>query len=385
MASIFKRPDGPHYFAAFRDALGRRKQRTTKTTDRTLAIDLAIKWERAAASGRAGTFVEANARKVLSEIHESVHGTPITFHTTAGWVDEWLLGRAGTAAPGTVERYKSTCNAFIKFLGEKSKLALGTVQPADVRRFRDKMQVDGYSAATCNQTLKILSGPFGQAHRLGLIPTNPIHGVHSLRDDVTGAKRVPFTREQLGDILKASPNEDWRGLVLLGALAGLRLMDAAQLRWQDIDFDGGMIRVVTRKRRHAIQVPLHPSLLAWLSKRTRGVGLAHVMPSLAERSGTGRSGLSSEFKKIMKAAKVVGAAVRQGKGEGRSTSALSFHSTRHYFANAMAAAGIPADVRMRLTGHQDAKSHAVYTADEIQSLQAAVRAVPALVASEVAA
>ena len=90
-----------------------------------------------------------------------------------------------------------------------------------------------------------------------------------------------------------------------------------------------------------------------------------VLPSLAGKSGSGKSGLSMAFKKIMERAGIVGEIARQGHGAGRTTSTLSFHSTRHFFVSALSAGGVPADVRQRLAGHTDVKMHAVYAAHEM--------------------
>ena len=60
------------------------------------------------------------------------------------------------------------------------------------------------------------------------------------------------------------------------------------------------------------------------------------------------------------------APARQKIGEkGRNVSALSFHSLRHSFTSAMANANVPAEIRQKLTGHADSKSHATYTHHEL--------------------
>jgi integrase len=63
---------------------------------------------------------------------------------------------------------------------------------------------------------------------------------------------------------------------------------------------------------------------------------------------------------------------------GRNVSLLSFHSLRHSFTSALAAAGVPAEVRQKLTGHADAKSHAVYTHHEFETIRQALSAVARL-------
>ena len=377
MASIFRIPRSPFYFAAFRDAMGRRCQRTTKTGERSKALRIAMEFERASAAGREGVLTEAACRKVLSQLHEQTTGKPLAFYSVESWINEWLANCAGTAAPRTLERYAGTCRDFLAAIGERSKVALAALTVEDLRQYRDALKMQGRSPATCNQSLKILRAPLEEARRLGHVPVNPAHGVKALKDS-SAAKREAFTADQIAMLLDAAKGTDWQGCILFGALCGLRLKDAANVTWACLDMDAGLLKMTTAKRGVGVTVPLHPALVKWLASRPRGVGKAPVLPSLAGKSGSGKSGLSMAFKKIMERAGIVGEIARQGHGAGRTTSTLSFHSTRHFFVSALSAGGVPADVRQRLAGHTDAKTHAVYAAHEIESMRAAVKLLPAI-------
>ena len=90
MASIFKKPRSPFWFAAYRDAQGQRRQKTTKSKDRGKAIDMARTFERLAASGRNRTLTEAIARSVVSQLVEQTTGEALHFHSCRAWLDEWV-------------------------------------------------------------------------------------------------------------------------------------------------------------------------------------------------------------------------------------------------------------------------------------------------------
>jgi integrase len=62
----------------------------------------------------------------------------------------------------------------------------------------------------------------------------------------------------------------------------------------------------------------------------------------------------------------------------RTLSNLSFHSLRHSFNSAMANAGIPQEIRQKLTGHTSAETNKVYTHHELAALRAAVEVIPAI-------
>jgi integrase len=71
--------------------------------------------------------------------------------------------------------------------------------------------------------------------------------------------------------------------------------------------------------------------------------------------------------------------LRERRGEkGRSVSALSFHSLRHSFNSAMAHAGVPQELRQKLTGHATAEMNTLYTHHELQTIRHAVSAIPRL-------
>ena len=342
---------------------------------------MALEWERAAEAGRNSVLTESASRKVLSDLHEQTFGKPLTFYTVEGWLNEWLSNRTGTAAPRTLERYSATCRDFLKFLQDRAKLTLGALSSTDLRQYRDSLRSSGHSPTTCNQVLKILSSPLEHARRLGLIAVNPAHGVTSLKDSAR-ASREAFTVDQIRALLKITKGTDWEGCIMLGSFCGLRLRDAANLTWDCINIEEEMLTVETGKTGVTVSIPLHPELLAWLKKRTRGIGKAPVLPALHGKSGSGKSGLSMAFKRQMEKAKVLGEIARKGSGEGRTTSTLSFHSTRHFFVSALSSEGVPADVRKRLAGHSDSKMHAIYAKHELESVRDAISKLPSTKASK---
>src|SRR4030095_9202059 len=130
MASIFRKPRSPFWFAAYRDASGNRRQKTTKTTNRGEAIDMARAFERLAAQGRKRVLTESIARSVVSQLVEQATGTPIHFHTCRDYLTEWVAGKTGTTSKGTLTRYRQVIDDFLEFLGERAELSLAAISPA---------------------------------------------------------------------------------------------------------------------------------------------------------------------------------------------------------------------------------------------------------------
>jgi integrase len=140
-----------------------------------------------------------------------------------------------------------------------------------------------------------------------------------------------FTSEQLAALIAAANSEDWTGAILCGYYAGLRLRDVADLQWNAINSEEQKITVTTRKTRKDVTIPIHPQSVLWLQEQTQGIGKALVFPTLAGKSGTGKSGLSMQFERITERAGIRGRVLREANGEGRSQSSLSFHSLRRGF------------------------------------------------------
>tara|TARA_B110000881_G_scaffold124402_1_gene109269 strand:+ start:65 stop:319 length:255 start_codon:yes stop_codon:yes gene_type:complete len=81
----------------------------------------------------------------------------------------------------------------------------------------------------------------------------------------------------------------------------------------------------------------------------------------------------------MKAAKVDrGIARAKGKDVARTTAARSFHSLRHTFTSWLAKADVPEEVRMKMTGHTESRTHQKYTHQEISTLRAGVDKIPSI-------
>jgi integrase len=380
MASIFRKPKSPYFFAAFVDAAGRRCQKSTKLTNRTKAMDVAREWEKAAQAGRAGRLVENQCRRVLSEILETATGETMNFYTCKGWFDEWLAGKSGVAGERTLLKYNQVARDFLAHIGERQNMPLTAIASRDVRSFRDALAKQGRAPTTVNlSALKVLSAPFTAALRMGYITVNPCAGVEALKDGADAEKDV-FTPAQIVALCDAAEGE-WKGVILAGYFTGLRLKDITEMRWEAIDLAEGLLNLKTSKTGARVTIPLVPELKEWLTRQPIGIGKAPVFPSLAGKSGAGRSGHSMQFARIMGKAGIKGRVLRQRQedGAGRTQSSLSFHSLRHSFNSALANAGVSQEMRQKLTGHASAKINSKYTHLEIEGLRAAVGSIPALV------
>jgi integrase len=388
MASITKDthqpPKSSFWIACFNgvgsDGRVRRLKRSTKTTDRKLAQRLADEWEQLEKLAGKGRLTESQCRKVIAQMYERTVGEPLHFRTAREYLAEWIESKKSETELRTYLKYRQTVDDFLNHIGTKADRLLREITPADIRSWRDALKRKGLAAPTVNDAIKLLRMPFKAAHDAGYIEINPCtkNSVRPVRDEARNVEKDVFTPDQLAALIKAAKSEDWKGAILCGAYTGLRLRDVADLQWGAINWEEQKITVTTRKTRTDVTVPIHPRFASWLQKQTRGIGKAPVFPTLAGKSGSGKSGLSMAFKRIMERVGIKGRLLREANGAGRSQSSLSFHSLRHTFNAALANAGVAVEIRQKLTGHASAEMNAQYTHHELEALRAAVSVIPSI-------
>jgi integrase len=388
MASITKDahqpPKSPFWIACFNgvgsDGTARRLKRSTKTTDRKLAQRLADEWEQLEKLAGKGRLTESHCRKVIAQMYERTVGEPLHFRTAREHLVEWVESKKNETELRTYLKYRQIVDEFLTHVGVKADRLLREITPTDIRSWRDALKRKGLAAPTVNDAIKTLRMPFKAAHDAGCIEINPCtkNSVRPVRDEARNVEKDVFTPEQLAALLSGAKSEDWKGAILCGYYTGLRLRDVADLQWNAINWKEQKITVTTRKTRKDVTVPIHPQFAAWSKNQTRGIGKAPVFPTLAGKSGAGKSGLSMQFKRIMERAGIRGRVLREAAGAGRSQSSLSFHSLRHTFNAALANAGVAVEIRQKLTGHTSPEMNAVYTHHDLEPLRAAVAVIPSL-------
>ena len=388
MASITKDthlpPKTPYWIACFNgvgsDGRVRRLKRSTKTTDRKLAQKLADEWEQLEKLAGKGRLTESHCRKVVAQMYERTVGEPLHFRTARAYLTEWVESKKNETELRAYWKYYQIVHEFLNHVGIKADRLLREITPIDIRSWRDASKRKGLAAPTVNHAIKILRMPFKAAHDAGYIEINPCtkNSVRPVKDDARNVAKDVFTPEQLAALISAAKSDNWKGAILCGAYTGLRLRDVADLEWGAIDWKEQKITVTTRKTRKDVTVPIHPQFASWLQKQTRGIGKAPVFPTLAGKSGAGKSGLSMQFKRIMERAGIRGRVLREAAGAGRSQSSLSFHSLRHTFNAALANAGVSVEIRQKLTGHASPEMNAIYTHHELEPLRKAVGVIPSI-------
>jgi integrase len=380
MPSIFKRPDSPYYVCSFVAADGRRLKKSTKTTDRRKALGFCLLLEKTAMKARRNELTAAQGRKLIAEMVTISSGEQMATHTIREWFEEWLSNKKASAGERATARYRSVLEDFLARLGNRANAPLTAVSPKDIISFRDHLRAEGRTAKTTNALIaKALNSSFSAALKLGHIATNPCAAIDPIKDraEAQTSTREPLTGSEVAALVAHSEG-DWRGAIILGATSGLRLSDIANLRWQALDLETGLLRLRTQKTDTPVVVPLHVGFLHWLKNQPRGIAKAFIFPGLAGIGTSGNKGLSAQFSDIMRRAGVTGRVSAPSGEKGRTRNSKSFHSLRHHFVSQLANQGVAPDIRQKLAGHSSSAVHGIYSHHELETLRAAISKLPVL-------
>lgn len=384
MACLTRKPRSPYWMAKFRAADNRIVMRSTKQRDLRLARRVADEWEDASRKARAGELTRAATTRILNELMEKT-GERILTPSVREYFAEWLSRRQihGRAA-STSKRYQAVFDSFFALIGEARAAArLIGITPLDIERFKDAELQAGKSASTADFAVKVLHAVFGDAVRKGIITANPAAGVE--KSSGMSEERQPFTDEQIIALLRAADAE-WRGMILFGAHAGLRLADAASLTWLNLDLAGQKLsfraqKTASRKkgREKDTEVKLHRELLEHLESLPAGDKPdAPLFPLLHGKKPGSAGGLSNAFARLMARAGISVPLGEAKTGKGRRFRALGFHSLRHSFITRLLNADVLPDVRKKLAGHSSDKVHERYGRLDLSTQERALQKLPRL-------
>ena len=164
-------------------------------------MKLAIQWEEAARN----RITEAQARRVLSDIHEQIHGTRLSSPSVAEFVKQWLGRKVGETKAVTLTAYRHAVEEFVEFLGDRSTQPIHYVTPANIAAWRDRSATRA-TPRTANNKLKVVRTLFQSAWRDGLLPDNPAAKVAALKSGESN--RRPFTIKELKRIRRDRPRSE---------------------------------------------------------------------------------------------------------------------------------------------------------------------------------
>ena len=312
--NLYKVVETGGYYALVKRG-GKQIRRSLKTTDKALAKRRLSELKQKASKLRTG------------KEHAS-----ITFEK---YSDRWIKAKAASLKSKTIGRMKDCLQGIKPYLGNT---LIRNITYQDCERWLIARGKE-LKASAYRQERQLMIGVLKAAERDGIILDNPATQLPN--------KKLPKieihvpTHEQFRSLIKQMRLADSRGmygadLVELLAYSGMRLNEAINLTWRDIDSDRGCFTVTGGEygtKNHEIRtVPLFPA-----------------MRELLERIRSGRTEINSDYITPIKGARTLMASAAKKAGIPKFT----HHSMRHYFCSNAIEAGIDFKVIAGWLGHKD--------------------------------
>lgn len=192
-----------------------------------------------------------------------------------------------------------------------------------------------YAAATIKHQIVLLRRLFNVARKWGLYEGgNPVEKVQMPKVD--NEKTEFLTEEELDRLLQtldAWPVKESAAFVRFALFTGLRRGELFKLKWDDVDFERGMITLRNPKGGKTTSLPLSPQALDVL--RSLDVSSAFVFPG---ENGEQRVDFKLPWLRIRKAAGL--------------PADFRFHGLRHHFASTLVSNGVDLSVVRELLTHK---------------------------------
>lgn len=220
MASVFRRPQSKYWHAGWRDSSGKFHLRSTKLTERSKALSVALEWERVEKMAHRGEMVEAQVRLVINDILKKVGESIVKVPSIQEWLLDWHQEKVASKSKGTAERYKYVIDDFLACLGERGQKPLTALSARDIQGYIAKRMAQKIAPSTVNIEGRVLRACFNRAKRQGLIPTNPAEAIELPAN--RGVERGTFTPAEIKILLESAKKVEWKTMILFGYYTGAR-------------------------------------------------------------------------------------------------------------------------------------------------------------------
>lgn len=353
MATIFKRGKSGPWVIQYFDARGRRRERSSRTTDHKTAVRIANELEARVALEREG-IVDARQAGIVEQGRR-----PLSEHV-AEYLEHCRL--TGQADKHVYEK-KRNLEAFV---AESGAVRLSDLTVDLAERNLRLLKERKLRARTLNfrrSTLLALEGWLVKAGRLDAARL----GVLPRFDEQRDRKRIrrALTPEDLSRLIAAARERGRAAWYMTAALAGMRRSELRRLTWGDVELDAVPPVLVVREgkaRGRVDVVPLHPQL----AEELRGIRpeLVHPKARIFPRGVTHRT-----VREDMTRAGIV---LKDEAGRE-----VDLHALRTTLGTVLAQQAVAPQVARQLMRHADVRTTTQhYTALRVVDTAAALERVP---------
>jgi len=199
-------------------------------------------------------------------------------------------------------------------------LYLGAITPETISSHMARRRAEGVSGGTVRNELAVLSLIMSLAVKWERVASNPVSKADKPKP--TKGRLRWLTRDE-ADALLSNAAKHIKAVIITALQTGGRLSEVMGLRWDDIDFDRGLLffRQTNTKNARQREIPMTPLLIATLRSLPRSINTSAVF----HRHGKPLVDIKEAF---------MGARDRADLGKD-----VTFHTLRHSFASWFMMAG----------------------------------------------
>ena len=383
---LFKRREKGVWIARWLDSSGKRREKSTRTTDRAAAERILAKHVADAALRRDGVI------DTRTDAYAAAERQPLTSHLD----DFRAVLRARGNTPNYVNMTLERIRALTDALGCKK---LSDLAPSKVQAALGDLHGEGKSLYTCQHYLRAIKGFSRWLHRDGRIREDTLQHLSGFNVETDRQyERRALTNDEAAWLVSAtetSPHEfrrltgrDRAMLYRVAMGTGLRASELASLTPAGFDLDGEHPAVVvpagSSKRRREDRQPIRDDLAAMLVAYLAGRPTGRVW------SGTWNEKAAAMLRRDLRRARaryIKGAHDRAERRVRRSSRVLGetdvqgrrvdFHALRVTYITNLVKSGVPVKVAQELARHSTPElTLNVYSKLGIHDLSAAVDKLP---------
>ena len=270
---------------------------------------------------------------------------------TIGQLREWYLGLSEMTQKRSLLDIEKCINNFIRRIGDMSvsQLSLGHIEKFRQMRMTEKTHTGRPAKpSTINRDIANLRAMLNKGVKYSKIDSNPIQSVSMLEEN--NVRERVLTIEQFRALLQKCP-ESIHSQVLIAYHLPMRRSEILNLRWEEIDFKNGFIRLGgdRTKNKSGRVIPLHPEVIRNLKALPRPIHGGYVFSF--------RNWRRKSFRKAVNEA---------GLGD------FNFHDLRHCAINNLRLAGNDHFLIKQASGHKTDVAFRRYnlvTEDEMKGMK----------------
>lgn len=282
----------------------------------------------------------------------------------AGYLNSIAVERA--LSGNTLSAYERDLNRYLAYLDSLGITDIESVQPDQLAGFTEFLEEENLAKSSRARTLTAVRSFHKFVLAEGWSDTNPAKDLQLPKLDSRLPKPIPI--EQVTALIEAAGNPDPpigpRDRALLEVLygTGSRISEAVGLTIDDLDLEGGAVRLFGKGRKERV-VPLGSYAVEAIEAY-----IVRARPELATKGrGTPALFLNTLGRPLSRQS--AWAIIQDCAKRANITSHISPHTLRHSYATHLLSGGADVRVVQELLGHSSVTTTQVYTAVSIETLK----------------